>query len=445
MGNMFESGLSGARSLQPESTREAGGYVISGFTPQDAADIPVAFNEVYGADYVNPLVYDAEAFASLVASGDHISFVAHDSKGNFAGHLALGFSAPNRSLIEVCQGIVLPVHRKSGIFSRLMDRVVAFARDNLHAQGVFGTALTNHVVSQRVLAACGFRDYGLELDYAPQRLLLREGADGPTAILLQYLDFGRERDAVCHLPPSYALWFARLLNDGNIAGPRQITMATRLDERASLCEAKDMPRFDMARLLVRRAGHDFWTQVAEAESAAEAAGRRSFQVLINLATAEGAAAVELLRGWGYACSGLMPGYLEGGKHVAIMHRSFERPYFEGIQLHDEDAQRLLATVMTDWERADRLSSELRQVIENDLADVLARSTPQPQPHGAETPLEATRQLLGIGGHITLQEGGMMPVDLGPGAPEDEAKLSKLPETPAQARRKSDKSRGRAAN
>ena len=37
------------------------------------------------------------------------------------------------------------------------------------------------------------------------------------------------------------------------------------------------------------------------------------QVLINLGNAEGAAAAELLRGWGYACSGLLPGYLEGGK------------------------------------------------------------------------------------------------------------------------------------
>src|SRR3546814_14932239 len=71
-----------------------------------------------------------------------------------------------------------------------------------------------------------------------------------------------------------------------------------------------MPRFDMARLLVRRAGFDFWSLVGEQEAAAEAAGRRSFQVLIGVGNAEGAAAVELLRGWGYACSGLLPGYIE---------------------------------------------------------------------------------------------------------------------------------------
>src|SRR3546814_12730939 len=105
-----------------------------------------------------------------------------------------------------------------------------------------------------------------------------------------------------------------------------------------------MPRFDMARLLVRRAGFDFWSLVGEQEAAAEAAGRRSFQVLIGLGNAEGAAAVELLRGWGYACSGLLPGYLEDAQHVAIMYRNFQAPHFAGVKLHDEGAERLLADI-----------------------------------------------------------------------------------------------------
>src|SRR3546814_20083662 len=103
-----------------------------------------------------------------------------------------------------------------------------------------------------------------------------------------------------------------------------------------------MPRFDMARLLVRRAGFDFWSLVGEQEAAAEAAGRRSFQVLIGLGNAEGAAAVELLRGWGYACSGLLPGYLEDAQHVAIMYRHFKAPHFAGVKLHDNGAARPLA-------------------------------------------------------------------------------------------------------
>ena len=419
---MLDSPSSRAPLPNPGATAEAGDYVISGFMPADAPDIPRGFKAVYGKDYVNPLVYDADAFASVVSGGQQFSFVARDAKGDFAGHLALAFSAPNSRLVEVCQGIVLPAHRKSGIFARLMERAVIFARDDLLAQAVFGTALANHVVSQRVLAACGFRDYGLEVDYAPQRLLRREGADGPAAILLQYLDFGRNSDMTCYLPPSYAVWFARLLNNGPIAGQCQITLATGLDRRASVSEAKDMPRFDMARLLVRRAGFDFWSLVGEAEAEAEAAGCRSFQVLINLGNPEGAAAVELLRGWGYACSGLLPGYLEGGQHVAIMYRNFAPPYFQGIQLHDAGAERLLAAVVTDWQRAERLGAELRQVFDGEPAAAPALSNLTPQQDEPATPLETTQQLLGIAGRVKLESGGMVPVDI----EEDQATVPQEP-------------------
>ncbi len=335
----------------PTATREAGGYEISGFRLSDAADIPRAFVAVYGIDYLNPLVYDAAGFAAVVASGEQVSFVARDAEGEFAGHLALAFSAPNRRLVEVAQGIVLPEHRKSGIFARLMARAVAFARDELGCQAVYGTALTNHAVSQKVLAQCGFRDVGLEVDYVPERMLLGEGAKGPAATLVQVLDFSCSEANPCYLPAAYASWFSTLLDGAGIAGVRNAVSATHLDRRASVSESTDMPRFDMARLLVRRAGFDFWKLVDGFETAAETAGRRTVQVLVNLGEAEGAAAVELLRGWGYACGGLLPAFLEGGRHLAIMYRSFDVPHFAGIRLHAAAAEALLACVVEDWGRA----------------------------------------------------------------------------------------------
>ncbi|MEQ8355202.1 MAG: GNAT family N-acetyltransferase [Kiloniellaceae bacterium] len=421
---MLESSQANTQPLEPTVAYKSDGYVISGFTPADAADIPRAFTAVYGADYLSPLVYDPEAFAELVASGEQISFIARNATGEIAGHIALAFSSPNRGVVELCQGIVTPAHRKSGIFSHMIDHALDFARDTLGAQAVLGISLTNHTVSQKLVAKLGFRDVGMEVDYVPQRMLMREGAKGPAATLLQYLDLGHLEHAPCHLPPSYALWFARLLNDGSISGQRQITMATALDHRASATEIKDMPRFDMARLLVRRAGADFWDLVGDEEARAEAAGRRSFQVLISLGSAEGAAAVELLRGWGYSCSGLLPGYLEGGKHVAIMYRSFETPYYQGIQLHDTGAERLLATVVADWQRADRLGAELRQVINDNLAEAPALATPNRHRDLERTPLETTRHLLGIAGRVNLENGGMSTVEAG--APEAEAPM----ETPA---------------
>jgi GNAT superfamily N-acetyltransferase len=397
--------------MLPEASQEADGYVITGFTAADAPDIPKAFSAVYGRDYLSSVVYDPEAFAAMVASGDQISLIARDSEGDIAGHIALAFSAPDRGLVELCQGIVTPDHRKSGIFVRMIDRALDFARDTLGAHAVYGISLTNHIVSQKVVARRGFRDVGMEIDYVPQRMLVKDGATGPAATLVQYLDYGLHDYAPCHLPPSYAVWFTRLLEGAAVSGARQITLATGLDRRATLSEMMDMPRFDMTRLLVRRAGFDFWSLVGAQENAAEAAGRRSFQVLINLGSAEGAAAVELLRGWGYACSGLLPGYLEGGQHAAIMYRNFEAPHFEGIKLHDDGAKRLLANISNDWKRAERLGNVLRYLETEELeGDGLAGGVPAP---AAQDPprLDKAREMLGIGGRVNLANGGMAPVEL----------------------------------
>jgi hypothetical protein len=173
----------------------------------------------------------------------------------------------------------------------------------------------------------------------------------------------------------------------------------------------DMPRFDMARLLVRRAGFDFWSLVGAQEDAAEAAGRRSFQVLINLGSAEGAAAVELLRGWGYACSGLLPGYLEGGQHAAIMYRNFEAPHFEGIRLHDDGAKRMLSHISNDWQRAERLGNVLRDLETGELnGDLPAEHLPAAAAPDLPS-LDKAREMLGIDGRVNLTNGGMVPVGL----------------------------------
>src|SRR3546814_13774730 len=81
------------------------------------------------------------------------------------------------------RSIVTPDHRKSGIFVRMIDRALECARDTLGSHAVYGISLTNHTVSQKVVARRGFRDVGMEIDYVPQRMLQREGAGGPAATL----------------------------------------------------------------------------------------------------------------------------------------------------------------------------------------------------------------------------------------------------------------------
>src|SRR3546814_7314078 len=77
---MHHASYAEPRLLQPASSNEADGYVIAGFTPQDAPDIPRAFTAVYGRDYLSPVVYSPDAFAALIASGAQIRSEEHTSE-----------------------------------------------------------------------------------------------------------------------------------------------------------------------------------------------------------------------------------------------------------------------------------------------------------------------------------------------------------------------------
>src|SRR3546814_14372982 len=99
----------------------------------------------------------------------------------------------------------------------MIDRALDFARDTLGSSAVYGISLTNHIVSQKVVARRGFRDVGMEIDYVPQRMLQREGAGGPAATLVQFLDYGQQGYQACHITPSSPVRFTRLL-DGTANG-----------------------------------------------------------------------------------------------------------------------------------------------------------------------------------------------------------------------------------
>src|SRR3546814_6416848 len=69
---------------------------------------------------------------------------------------------------------------------------------------------------------------------------------------------------------------------------------------------------------------------------------------------------------------------------------------------------LLADISHDWQRAERLGYELRHLpAAPDLAAEAGRAEAAP----AAPSLDAARGLLGLGGRVTLEGGGMLPVDL----------------------------------
>ncbi|MBK1671348.1 hypothetical protein CKO28_25435 [Rhodovibrio sodomensis] len=247
------------------------------------------------------------------------------------------------------QAIVLPDHRKSGIFRWLFQAALTHATRDPGCVGVFATSLTNHVVSQKVCSEAGFKEVGLEVDYVPQRMLAKEGAHGAIATIVQYLPVQEVAPRPSYLPETYRGWVGDLLAAVGEPGPVHAAAGTRhLADDGSEMDTLDLPRFDMTRLTLARAGGDFARRIDRAERTAAASRRRTVQVLVPLDRPDGAAAFAQLRGRGYGFSGLLPRYLPGGGHAAMLYRSFDAPNLDEIQAYSPMAQQLLADVRTDW-------------------------------------------------------------------------------------------------
>ena len=344
-----------SRSLLPNrDPMRVGDYLIVRIGPEEAGLIPDGFRQVYGENYLSSAVYDTKAIAAALNSGEQISFLARHRNGDFAGHIALRRSAPNGNIYEISQGIVVAEHRKAGIFRDIFDAALDLAESDPSCEAMFGTALTNHKISQRVLSAAGLRDVGFEIDYVPQRMLDREGATGPIATVVQYRAFGRGPVSPAYVSPALAGWVWRLLATAEEQGPALPVVKPQLTRRTTLGEETDMPRFDMARLTLEEAGTDLSALLDDFEGRAAAAGRRTAQVLVGLDRPQAAGALEHLRGLGYAFSGLLPRYLPGSAHGALLYKSFDRPNFEDIQPFTEQARELLANVVLDWTSVARL-------------------------------------------------------------------------------------------
>lgn len=321
-------------------------FVIDPFRPGDAVDIAAAFRRVYGDHYPAPSVYDPASFIEANLSGKATSFIVRDGGGAFAGHLALVASAPFDGAREVAQGLVLPEHRGRGLLNQLVAYAVDHARARSNCHLLFGTAVCNHVVSQRALLGAGFVDAGFEVDYAPARLFVQENSsDGRVATAFECRVLKRAPYQTTYLPAPYGDLIRRIvhrLEDDRVFldCPANAPMPRQSD-----VDTIDLPTFDLVRTTIRESGGDLSAHLQDIETAARQDGRALAQAVVDLGSPTAGRAVDALRRRGYWLGGLLPRWL--GDDALLMQRTFHFPNFAGIQVHSRAGRQLLDSVMAD--------------------------------------------------------------------------------------------------
>ena len=324
-------------------------YVIDRFRPEDAFAVARCFYAVYGDAYSLNTVYSPAALMQENADGRLYSIVARSSAGDVLGHCAL-FPAPQCACIyEEGMLVVVPEYRNGAIAKQLVRYGLDVLALQVPAQEVFGKAVCNHTISQKIGADCGFVETALELDYIPEDAYKKEqSATGPVSALWMFRCY-RDRPHEVFFPEIYEEILGVIYAGLSIRRSLRETAGAFFLEQPSRVQLRLFGLQKVARFYVELIGSDFDVTIERLEQTARGQGSTIVQVYLPLAAAPAGVAIESLRHRGYFLGGVLPRWFDGDG--LMMQKLYSEPHFDTIRLYSQRAEKLLDFIRHDWKKA----------------------------------------------------------------------------------------------
>ena len=322
---------------------------VDTFHHEDAGGVGELFRSVYGEDYPVRLVYEPKLLVEAFEKGENIPAVARSSKGKIVGYVSLFRSAPSKTVYEGGQGLVLIEYRKHGI-AGAMNRY--FSQEMAPSYGVdaaFGEAVCNHTYMQKAWAKEGGIETALEVDLMPAEAYAAEGSATGRVATLHMTKMYRPMEHAVYAPDGYEdamLFIYQGFNSGgSVRGPSEEAPGNS----GTTIEAQFFEFASVARLTVHEGGRDFQELFEKNEADALGKGMVVIQVWLNLSKPSTGSLTRYLNGRGYFFGGILPRWF--GEDGILMQKIMVRPNWEGIKLYSEKAERILAIVREDWQKA----------------------------------------------------------------------------------------------
>lgn len=334
--------------VQPVAPGQA--FVADAFQAADAPGIADLFRVVYGDGYPLKCYYDPGWISSANASGELISVVSRTLSGAIVAHSALyRSSSANPGLLELGLGLTLPDYRTTvamlGITFYLRDTVLP----NLTCDAIFGEAVCNHVITQKLCSFMGMNECALEIDLMPaESYQAEQSAAGRVSCLSFFRDISGQQHRM-FVPESCRTFIDALVPELKISRYRVVAES----EPEMDTTEQESSFFDFAgvsRCNLNRTGQDYAGVLSGLEQDWVARGRQVSQIYINLADRGNGAAVAWLRNNGYFPGGLVPCWFKDGDAL-LLQKLKEPPGFERIQLQAKRARLLLKLVQQEFSAA----------------------------------------------------------------------------------------------
>lgn len=322
-------------------------FVADRFQTRDAYGVARLFHAVYGDGYPMDTYYIPERLVEENQNGTLRSLVSRTASGDVVSHVAFyRSSAPNPGLYEFGLGLTLPGYRSTTAFCRLSQLALKLVgREGI--DGIFGEAVCNHVITQKLSLQSGMRETALEPALMPARAYETEQSAKGRVGCLFYFRGERDQRRRLYLPAPYREELTMLLEGLNL-------------ERDLLVPDSVLPtgdgeihlhRFDfagVARCTVTQPGEALGARLREMEEELRREDYALIQFFVDLGQSCSGGIVELLRRQGYRFGGLLPTWF--GSDGLLLQKHLVDPDLDGMKIHSPRGRQLLELVRQDREQ-----------------------------------------------------------------------------------------------
>ncbi len=212
---------------------------------------------------------------------------------------------------------------------------------------IFGEAVCNHLIIQKMSRFIDFGETGLELGLMPAAAYPMEDFPGERVSTLLSFKTVRDKEQVVYFPRQYTPVLEYIMSGLNIsrsvqASEAQVPAGSTTGIQTQLFDFAQVARFNVYRL-----GEDFPALLEAGEQEAQSRDMQVRQFFINLGEAWSGWALALLRDKGYFFGGFLPRWFD--TDGLLMQKLLKLPDFASIKLYSERAHQILDFIRQDLE------------------------------------------------------------------------------------------------
>lgn len=209
-------------------------YGVARVRVEDAEDIAKLIYRTYEYSYSKEDLYFPKKIEESLLTREKLGVISRLESGEAIGYFAV-LRKEDSNIAEVGEAVVSPRHRRRGVMSSMMEQLIRESRRR-QLQGLFGKAVTNHPVSQRVNHKFGFITTALMLAETSNRVVFKgfdEQYPQSVSVVVDFLPLTESLPRKVYLPGKYAGVLMDTYDRLNIpvehAEPDGVRMAPRSD------------------------------------------------------------------------------------------------------------------------------------------------------------------------------------------------------------------------